>query len=301
MGVSVASWGRVVAVIGVAGLVSVAGLAVPAGADTPVTITVAPASVSEGAVPPLVEFRAVLSRPAALPVSFEYSTTNGCVSYDGRSCASDTDYVATAGSIVFTPGETVKTFMVAIVPDTLPEGGETAAGEFVESFPVDLWAPVNAVYADTNRGGWTALVGARLDRTAGPGTGDDIAGLSGHTWGRIIDDDAGVFVQEPTSCAIEEHSRYVVTVRLSAPATGTVTVGYRTRDFGSAQAGRDYKAAQGTLSFAPGERKKTVSLVIIADRLREYREDFAFELTSATGATLWKPYNTGYICIQDRD
>ena len=49
-------------------------------------------------------------------------------------------------------------------------------------------------------------------------------------------------------------------VTLSRAASGTVTVGYATAD-GTAAAGSDYTATNGTLTFAAGETSKTVSVM----------------------------------------
>ena len=46
----------------------------------------------------------------------------------------------------------------------------------------------------------------------------------------------------------------------------TVTVDYATAD-GTAQAGDDYDAASGTLTFAPTQRSRTVDVVVNADAI----------------------------------
>jgi hypothetical protein len=75
------------------------------------------------------------------------------------------------------------------------------------------------------------------------------------------------------------------TVSLSAPSGKTVQVSYATAD-GSALAGQDYKSASGTLTFAPGETSKTVSVTILADELSESSENFYLRLSNATNTTL---------------
>src|SRR4051794_186014 len=52
------------------------------------------------------------------------------------------------------------------------------------------------------------------------------------------------------------------TVRLSAASNQTITVAYATAD-GTATAGSDYQSASGTLTFAPGETSKTVTVQVI--------------------------------------
>ena len=54
---------------------------------------------------------------------------------------------------------------------------------------------------------------------------------------------------------------------------------------GTATAGADYTAASGTLTFAPGETSKTISVVIKGDAPTEGTEDFHVMLSNPTGAT----------------
>ena len=72
-------------------------------------------------------------------------------------------------------------------------------------------------------------------------------------------------------------------VTLSPAASGTVTVGYATVD-GTAVAGTDYTATSGTLTFAPGETRKSTALVPIADDDEEDSgETFRLVLSSPAG------------------
>lgn len=75
------------------------------------------------------------------------------------------------------------------------------------------------------------------------------------------------------------------TVSLSAPATAPVTVDWATVA-GTARAGADYAPAVGTLTFAPGERAKTVPIALTDDMLHEADERFGLRLTSPAGAVL---------------
>ena len=59
-----------------------------------------------------------------------------------------------------------------------------------------------------------------------------------------------------------------ITFWLSQASTSTVTVRYRTVD-GTATAGSDYTAASGTVTFAPGETRKTVNISIIDDSVED--------------------------------
>jgi probable HAF family extracellular repeat protein len=75
------------------------------------------------------------------------------------------------------------------------------------------------------------------------------------------------------------------TVSLSAASGAPVTVQYATAG-GSAVPGRDFDAAAGTLTFAPGEVTKQVLVAVRGDGVDEYDETFALDLSGAGGATV---------------
>src|SRR5262249_62037538 len=77
----------------------------------------------------------------------------------------------------------------------------------------------------------------------------------------------------------------VVTVTLSAASTVPVMVPYATAD-GPAIAGSDYQAASGTLTFAPGETSKTISIAVIGDRVPEPNTTYYVNLSGPTNATI---------------
>jgi Calx-beta domain-containing protein len=76
----------------------------------------------------------------------------------------------------------------------------------------------------------------------------------------------------------------VFTVALSASSADPVTVDYATVD-GSAKAPDDYAAANGTLTFAPGELSKQVTVAVAGDTLDEPHETYSLELANPVGAT----------------
>ena len=91
------------------------------------------------------------------------------------------------------------------------------------------------------------------------------------------------------------------TVALSAPATNAVSVTYATADAtaaGGASCGgaADYQSAGGTLSFAVGERIKTVSVNVCADTSGgESAETLLLNLSGANGANIQTGQATGTI------
>ena len=101
---------------------------------------------------------------------------------------------------------------------------------------------------------------------------------------------ADATVVEPASG--EADLNFVVT--LDRTASGTVTVQYATAD-GTATAGADYTAANGTLNFAAGETSKTVSVTVLADSHNEGSETMTFTLSNATGAAIADAEATGTI------
>jgi hypothetical protein len=84
------------------------------------------------------------------------------------------------------------------------------------------------------------------------------------------------------------------TVTLSAASTQTVTVAFATGT-GTATAGSDYQAASGTLTFAPGETSKTISIPVVGDRVAEPNEIFVVNLSNPTNATISDGQGVGTI------
>jgi hypothetical protein len=84
------------------------------------------------------------------------------------------------------------------------------------------------------------------------------------------------------------------TVTLSTASTQPISVAYATGD-GTATAGSDYQAASGTLSFAPGETSKTVTVLVNGDRTAESNETFNVNLSGATNATIADAQGVGTI------
>ena len=102
----------------------------------------------------------------------------------------------------------------------------------------------------------------------------------------------GVTVTE----GVERTADFVVS--LSRVATGPVQVSYSTVELigsSAADEGSDYEATSGTLTFRPGETRKTVSVPILDDARNEGTETFGMVLTNLQGATLDDNSGTGII------
>ena len=173
------------------------------------------------------------------------------------------DYNAAAGELRFVPGTTRQTIEVVTRED------ETAESE--ERFAVTLSDPTGATLAD--------------DTAAGTITDDD--------------DDGGGSLPTLTiaDATVSEGDTAEFVVTLSSASEQAVTVRYRTTD-GTALAGFDYAASEGTLRLEPGETTRTVAVAALPDELVEGAEQFTVELSDPVGAMVAD--GTGVGTITDR-
>ena len=181
---------------------------------------------------------------------------------DGTATAGD-DFTSTSGTLTFAPGEASKTIPVPTVEDT--------AQEQTETFTVTLSSPSGATIQD------------------------------GSATGTITDDDGPVTTLPALNIAddtVEEGDEAEFLVTLSRTSTETVTVDYATAD-GTATAGDDFTSTSGTLTFAPGEALKTISVPTVEDTAQEQTETFTVTLSSPSGATIQDGSATGTITDDD--
>ena len=87
-------------------------------------------------------------------------------------------------------------------------------------------------------------------------------------------------------------------VTLTNASSKQITVQFSTSD-GSAQAGSDYTANSGTLTFTPGASTRAVSVAINGDLLVEPNENFFVNLTNPTEATIADSQGAGTITNDD--
>ena len=116
--------------------------------------------------------------------------------------------------------------------------------------------------------------------------------------GVILDDDTVVPGISISDASVDEGSVATLTVSLSATTTLPVTVNFATTN-DSATAGSDYTAASGSLTFAPGELSKVISLTTLQDAATESDETFDVVLSNLTNATVNN--STGTVTILDDD
>ncbi len=105
-------------------------------------------------------------------------------------------------------------------------------------------------------------------------------------------------VSAADASAVESAGSIPEVVSLAPTSTGTVTVHYATAD-GSAKAGTDYTAVNGTLTFAAGQTSKTVLVPISNNSKPGPSTSFTFNLTNPTNALIGDASAT--LTIRDDD
>jgi hypothetical protein len=104
----------------------------------------------------------------------------------------------------------------------------------------------------------------------------------------IVDNDPRVKFSAPGYSGSEVAGTALVTVTLDKAAATTTSVHYATAN-GTATAGSDYTASGGTLTFAPGQTSKTLSIPILADQVADPGESFSVTLSAPVGIVLSTP------------
>jgi hypothetical protein len=79
---------------------------------------------------------------------------------------------------------------------------------------------------------------------------------------------------------------FTFTVSLSAASDQPITVSYRTGN-GTATAGSDYASATGTVTFAPGQTTRTITIQVKGDNKRESNETFFVDLFGLSSNALF--------------
>ena len=178
---------------------------------------------------------------------------------DGTAIAG-TDYTSTSGTLTFAPGQTSQLVTVPLIKNTL-------FGLPTKTFTLNLSNPTNAVVL--NGQGTATIVENNLPPSAS----------------------AADFSQLKTTAGTVNAT---ATIQLPAPSQAPVTVFYHTADI-TAVAGVDYVSTMGSVTFAPGEVTKLVTIPIIGSTTPEGTRTFALDLDLATGATIGRPQAIGTI------
>lgn len=205
-----------------------------------------------------------LSEAVAGSVSVSYAAADWTAFDNGY------DLQNASGTLTFAPGETSKTVRLSLVNDTTKEG--------IERFKFQLSSPNNAT----------------LDSP-------------GFSWITIVDNDnvvntPDIFVGDVVVDEAAGKATFVVTLGgpsvFNQASKSTVTVAYATAD-GTAAAGSDYTARNGTLTFLPGESVKSVTVDLINDSIAETAESFSLRLTNASSANIVRGSATATIGAND--
>ncbi len=224
------------------------------------SIQVADASVSEGnSGSATARFLVTLSAPTTAVVAVNYRTSNG-------TAVSGSDYSAASGTLTFTPGETSKNIVVTVLGDSTAEPAET--------FTLNLSSPVNATVAKTS------ATGTILNDDAAAIPGISIANTS------LLEGNSG------TTAAL-------FTLTLSFASSSSVTVNYGTGNDTATASDSDYVSASGTVTFAPGELQKVITVAVTGDTKPENDESFSVSLFSPLNATLLRSQAIGTIRNDD--
>jgi hypothetical protein len=205
---------------------------------------------------------------ASLPVVLsEPAATDVVVSYSTQddTAVAPGDYKAVAKNLVIKAGRLSGTINVSVEADAIPES--------IERLTVAISTATPGVNVADPEGIVTIRDGA----------------------------EPGLRIGDVTITESGQPGRFVtakLTVSLDQASSSVVIVDYATADGSAIQPG-DYKAKAKTLTFAPGQVSKTISVSIAADLLTEPDEVLSVVLSNAVGVAISDP--TGTITIRDDD
>src|SRR5262249_50190621 len=103
--------------------------------------------------------------------------------------------------------------------------------------------------------------------------------------GTIADDEPRIGITDFTKAEGKKNrtTLFTFTVTLSAAYDQPVTVSFQTVNGTATTSDNDYVARAGTLTFAPGETTKTVTIEVKGDSKREADETFFLDLFGNSG------------------
>ncbi len=161
------------------------------------------------------------------------------------------DYQARTGTLTIPAGQTTGTITILVTGDRLAEANET--------FVVNLSSPTNATIAD------------------------------GQGVGTIADDEPRISIGDVTRAEGRkgQTTLFTFTVTLSAAYDQAVTMSFRTANDTAKTSDGDYIAKTGTLTFAPGETTKTITIEVKGDSKREANEYFYLDLFGNSSNSLF--------------
>jgi hypothetical protein len=169
---------------------------------------------------------------------------------DGTATAGS-DYQAASGTLTIPAGQTTGTITVLVKGDRLAEADE--------AFFVNLSSATNATIAD------------------GQGTGT------------TVDDEPRINIGDVTTKEGKkgQTTLFTFTITLSAAYDQTVTMSFGTANGTAKTSDNDYVAKTGTLTFAPGETTKTITIGVKGDSKKEAKETFYLDLFDNSSNSLF--------------
>jgi hypothetical protein len=164
---------------------------------------------------------------------------------------SGSDYQGRSGTVTFAPGQTSQTITVLLNGDRLGEPNET--------FFVNLSGPTNVTIAD------------------------------GQGVGTITDEEPRVSIIGVNKAEGKKNQAtlFTFTVTLSAAYDQAVTMSFRTVDGTATSSDNDYVARTGTITFAPGETTRTITIEVRGDSKKEADETFYVDLLGLSSNALF--------------
>jgi ELWxxDGT repeat protein len=186
----------------------------------------------------------------SLSVVYDVAVTVHYQTANGSATAGS-DYAAASGDVIIAAGQTTETFMVAVFGDR--------SAEPTENFVVNLSAATNGLIVDSQ----------------GVGT--------------ILDDEPRISIGDVTRAEGKkgQTTLFTFTVTLSAAYDQAVTMSFRTVNGTATTGDGDYVGKTGTLTFAPGETTKTITITVNGDRKKEADEYFYLDLFGNSGNSLF--------------
>lgn len=195
------------------------------------------------------------------------------------------------------PNQSDLTVNVAVNAQTATEGSDYTVPATQVVFPADGSTTVAEFVVLVNRDNVNEpneTFEVRLTGVAS-GVGTIAPGEARSRMGTIVNDDGEPQLLITGATANESDATLSFTVDLVGAATEqTVTVNWATAD-GTAQAGADYVAASGLLTFAPGTTSLPVTVELLDDAVYEGTEQFFVTLFNSTHAAIATPQAAGVI------
>jgi hypothetical protein len=167
------------------------------------------------------------------------------------SATAGSDYRAASGTLTIPAGQTTGTITILVNGDRLAEANET--------FYVNLSGATNALI------------------------------IYGYSTGTIVDDEPRISISDVTRYEGngKKTTLFVFTVTLSSAYDQAVTTSFRTVNGTATTSDGDYIAKTGTLTFAPGETTKTITIEVKGDNKKEANETFYLDLFGNSSNSLF--------------